>query len=283
MAAEQKLFKDLIIKPTECTGDGEICSSKPVQEKMLEVAGTYDIEEALNKLKEKTDCKSESCVIQSKILKLPGSVIEKELEINFKPKGPRNSTALLSNINIDNNMVRWAREYDNFFPCPFAMMDFDKTHESFSTISMPDVYNGNYVLDLGSFGKVKRKNNCFGCVVNTDTSNGPGKHWVAVFVDMRKPDATIEYFNSVGNPPPKPMIVWLERTKKTLNGLFKSVTVHSVTSVEHQFKDTECGVYSLFYIRKRLEGEDFSFFEDKDLIIKDDLIKNFRKFLFRGG
>src|SRR5208282_3841045 len=107
--------------------------------------------------------------------------------------------------------------FPEFYPCPFAMMDFDSTREAFATVDLADVLRGAEPADLGpGVGAVRRPASCFGCVVNTDNSTSPGKHWVAVFVDCRAPPGepwTVEYFNSVGRPPPKPMAKWMERSR----------------------------------------------------------------------
>ena len=283
---KEEAFGDMKIKPTECADNGEICSSKPVLEKIKEITKTTDIKDALKAAKEKTNCDSESCVIQA--IGLPSDVVTRELELNFKASGPRDSRALLSNFNIDNTLMRWAREFDDFFCCPFAMMDFDKTKESLATVSIVDVYVGNYVLNLGQYGKVKRPNRTFACVLNTDVSTGPGLHWVAIFADMRDENhVTLEYFNSTGNPIRKPVIILFERWRKELmtprkdfKG-FKNVTIESVTSLSHQSRSDNngCGVYSLNYCRSRLEGKPFKFFEEK--LIDQETIYEFRKYLFR--
>lgn len=274
-----KIFDDITLNPnTECTiSKTNVCSSEETQEAIKKVTGKYDINEALVTLKEQTGCDTESCALKKTF---PRSVVEKELERRFKVQGPRNSTQLLSNFDIDNTLTRWALEFDFFFPCPFAMMDFDKTHESFSVVSIPEVFKGEYVLKLADM-HIKRKNTCFACVVNTDISTGPGKHWTAAFVDMRSNIASVEYFNSVANPPVKAMTIWMERTKNEMiqSKLFDSVISIPVTTTDHQQDDTECGVYSLYYIRCRLEGKPYTFFQDKP--IADKYMTEFRKFLFR--
>jgi hypothetical protein len=206
--------------------------------------------------------------------------LKHELDKNFKAKGPRDTLALLSNYDIDGTLQRWGRVFTDFFPCPFAMMDFDSNGDMFGEISFPNLLKGRAVANLGAGMQSRGPFKCFGCVVNTDVSSGPGKHWVAVFVDCRDAVWTVEYFNSVGRPPPRPMVAWMERTRSELES-FRGGEVNtvSVTDVDHQESQTECGLYSLYYIRRRLEGTPFAFFETK--LIPDDAMTLFRKHIFR--
>lgn len=271
------IFEGLTIKPNQCVNpDQEVCSAPNIAKIVEKHLGDK--------------CETELCVLKDpKFIKDAKSqgITPKELTENlenFKVIGPRNSLALLNNLHIDGTLINWAEEFDFFFPCPFAMMDFETTKEPFSSIFIPFVYEGEYTLKLNK-SDVKRKNTCFACVVNTDNSSGPGKHWTAAFVDMRDPNnVTVEYFNSVANPPRKPINRWLEKTKKELMTPYKSfkgfknVRSIPVVSVDHQQDDTECGVYSLFYIRRRLEGTPYTFFQQQP--ISDNEVSGFRKYLF---
>jgi hypothetical protein len=53
----------------------------------------------------------------------------------------------------------------------------------------------------------------------------------------------------------------------------------AVTDVDHQESQTECGLYALYYIRRRLDGTPFSFFFEK--LIRDAAMTAFRTHVFR--
>ena len=110
-------------------------------------------------------CNAESCVISHPSIKslaakrgISPKTISAELSTRFKDTGPRNTTALLSNYDIDGVLRRWAREYPGFCHVPFAMMDLDEWELG--------------RIDLGNV-VVRRGAECVGCIVNTDTSRGP--------------------------------------------------------------------------------------------------------------
>ena len=256
---------------------------------------------------EATNCASESCVLLSPEFRafvreqrlLDPRALEADLLRRFKEKGPRHSLGLLSNFNIDGTMRRWARKFDFFYPCPFAMMDFDSNGDLFGSLDVADVLSGRLEADLGEGRRRGRPHSVLGCVLNTDTSRGPGKHWVAVFVDCRAPPWSVEYFNSAGNPPSRAVTAWMERTRVRLGGLWAREAPGAgrdgagqsgaggapplsvaVTRVDHQQSQTECGLYALFYIRRRLEGTPFSFFFEQ--LVPDAAMTKFREHIFRS-
>lgn len=226
-------------------------------------------------------CDSESCVLTSSQVKtkIGSDVINREIAIKFKEQGPKNSNDWLSNINIDKTLQKWAVEFDDLYVYPFCMSDFYKTRGSLATIRPCDILEGKVSQKIAS-GTVTRPCKRMCCVLNTDVSTGRGIHWVCMFVDCTKNPITIEYFNSAGNPPFLNAVKWMEQSRAELiKCTGKQVETISVTSVPHQESDSECGVYCLFYIRKRLEGTPIQYFMDKR--IPDIDMTEFRKYLFR--
>lgn len=268
------------------TSDSNRESNKGESKSELLPVASDPASEAVREAASILGCDSEVCVLNSIKSRAPAPVakaIERDLETRYKRKGPRNSTALLSNYDIDGTMDRWAAADPTFYHCNFAMMDFDDTGDELAEVNIAELFAGTK-----SRGKGKgQRFTTFGCVVNTDYSTGPGKHWVAVFVDgrnMANGTITVEYFNSAGHPPPRQMLVWMARTVQALEqycasaGIQCKVTQESVTSIEHQNSRTECGLYSLYYIRRRLDGVPFGDF--KEHWVPDDAMIEFRKHCF---
>jgi hypothetical protein len=217
--------------------------------------------------------------------------LDTELALRFKTEGPRGSTRLLSNFNIDGVLREWAAATPGFYNYDFNMMDFEITGGSLARTDVAGILEGRAVQDLGRLGgKTRRPCRAFACVLNTDISTGHGKHWVAVFGDCRgSGEWTVEYFNSAGNPPPPPVTRWLEAAAARLTDLRArnprvygagAVTPTTITSVRHQDSQTECGCYVLYYIRRRLEGAPLS--EFRHTRIPDEAMVEFRKHLFRA-
>jgi hypothetical protein len=235
-------------------------------------------------------CPSESCVLTHPSFRafarnagVSNRELDLELELRFKAQGPRDSLALLSNFNLDGTMQRWARVFTEFYPCPFAMMDFDRNGDLFGEVDMCGVLDGRVKMDLGpGFGRIARPSTCFGCIVNTDVSTNKGKHWMAVFVDCRGTTApwSVEFFNSAGGQPMRPITYWLEKTRARLAERHATEAV-VVTDLDHQESQTECGLYALYYIRRRLEGTPYAFFREK--LVPDAAMTAFRQHVFRAA
>ncbi len=227
---------------------------------------------ALDVLKAKYDCNSETCVLSQYDVKryVNPDDIDKALKENFKPIGPARSTEWLSNFDIDDVLAQVERKYDdkNFLHIPFQMRDFEKTNSELARLDWQSKYNEGY--------------RTFGTVINTDYSSGKGIHWFCLFGDFldSSDKFTIEYFNSSGELPLPEISEWMKRTKYSLN-FPKEVKDVIVTRIENQSNSHACGVYSLYYIISRLDGVPWEWFKKNK--VGDERMKYCRQYLFRDG
>lgn len=272
---------------SECIkGKGLCCSRNMVKliSKFINIPG--DNKTVIEEAKKALSCDTESCVLVNdkfnKFIKEEtgdNNIIKYELYKNFKTKGPRNSTDLLSNFNIDDTLIRWGDEFKDFYPCPFSMIDFKTVTNDFAVIDLADVASSRIsyrdYINKYHYGPFKT----FGCVLNTDVSTGYGKHWVCIFADFRSKVWTIEYFNSSGNPPNHDVSEWMEKQRSSLLKIHDNVETIAVTNIVHQKSNTECGMYVLYYIRSRLDGISYDYFLTKR--IEDSNVTEFRKHVFR--
>lgn len=257
-----------------------------VKSKGVEVSDKRDV---IKKAKEVTECDGETCVLRNifsflKTKGLDADAVVRMTVPNLKVLGPKDNTRWLDNVNIDETLQAWAREFPDFYPYDFCMMDFAKRNGSLKRIPLSRVLSGA-VVKLGyGHDPIERKCKRMACVLNTDVSTGPGKHWVCVFVDCSGPEVwTIEYFNSSGNNPTEEVTAWIESARRDLREYLKRHQMHRTIAVvnynqRHQESKSECGVFCLFYIRMRLMGTPTEAFENKK--ISDDDMVAFRKHLF---
>lgn len=174
------------------------------------------------------------------------------IKSTFKPEGPAGSVALLNNFNIDTTLRLWAENGEKMFgkkfvAIPFQMIDFAEV--------------GSELADVEIVAKMKAGGaDAFGVVLNTDVSSGRGKHWFCLYGDLAHAGTAadpivIEYFNSSGFPPALQVVAWIEKVIMTLESRHKLVAVrHDSVPKQLQKSHTECGVWSLMYIRARLDG-----------------------------
>jgi len=80
-------------------------------------------------------------------------------------------------------------------------------------------------------------------VINSDTIDGIGKHWLAYFNDPK--NKYVEFFNSFGLPPGIEILSYLESSGKDI--IYNSSQIQSNDSVL-------CGYYTVHYIKERSEG-----------------------------
>lgn len=269
--------------------------------------------EIFNTTKNIVNCISESCVLSNRnIVEIIGERTAKfEKDTFLKPSGPRDTKDWFSNVEIDKVMKQWNTAKPYFYNYPYGVRDYDEIDHPLVNTPPYDLYHMEISDEIGgdmdivggvvtnTESKTRSQVNmikgyrCFGCVVNTDYSSGPGKHWMALFGDMRDdhkdPERnkvwTVEYFNSSGKIH-EPFVKYIEfaanSMRKIVNEHKLDVTVEPVVvcDIAHQKSKSECGPYSMFYIYSRLfEDVDYNMFKQKS--ISDDQMYKFRKVLFR--
>ena len=205
-------------------------------------------------------CQKESCIASS--LKLSTH--------SFAPKHPiewdTNPTAWLSSEDITNVLTQYERAYPEFKYMGPSPADFYFRENG--TCVWEELCRFN-VHDLS---RTKTK---VGIIFNLDTHEGGGTHWVAVFMDLLK--KKMYYFDSTGvSMKEEPHIYkFFEKVKKQ-DPEYVLLQNHPV---EHQFGNTECGIYVLFFTILMLQTDNFSLFKSKR-IFTDKAMIELRKKLF---
>lgn len=245
-----------------------------------------DPNKIVSEAKKATDCKTEKCVIEKMSDVLGKQRVSAVINTKFKVDGPVDNS-LLNNFNIDETLKQFNVKFTNFFPYNFNMLNYREYR-----FVNGHVEAGPDTLETIPISGLINDFKCAGCIINTDTYQGNGKHWMALFADWRDPNAaTVEFFNSSGNAPTAPWVLWMERSRDFLvtNGIkIRKIRDASgfdrdllrVSNKRHQQSKTECGVYSLFYIYARLNRIPPEYFMDN--FIPDQLIFEFRQHLFNG-
>jgi|SRR3972149_1300754 len=112
------------------------------------------------------------------------------------------------------------------------------------------------------FNKKNRKTKYYGFLLNT--TRNPGIHWVFLLVNIY--ENSIEYFDSLGNNPKQLVIVTIQSIINVLkNKIYNNLTCDIYYSNKRlQYESTECGVYCLWFLDKRLNGIEFKKFCNDD-------------------
>lgn len=84
----------------------------------------------------------------------------------------------------------------------------------------------------------------FTLIVNTDTSNLGGEHWVAVFVDDHYHG---EYFDSLAQPIPQHIELWLSRFSTQWKYVLRPFIDPPIQNVYTQ----TCGAFTFYFVHRR--------------------------------
>jgi hypothetical protein len=118
-----------------------------------------------------------------------------------------------------------------------------------------------------------------GIVINTDPHDGPGQHWVCVFCDIRPEleHARMTYFDSYAQSPEPEVKELMRRWKEQWDatGVHKNPMKLTYNKTRHQYKDSECGMYCVYFHYACLTHLPMN------RRIPDDVINSFRNLLFK--
>ena len=209
----------------------------------------------LSELKAKlTNCKKEDCWLSQ----LPESEQTYLDEFLFAPDKPsewkKNSNEWLSNIDIFEVLKQYETKYKNFKLFEPTPIDFDTrlpeknqqcVQEELCKISLTDL--------------IKKKINKIGAVFNLDKHDQDGSHWTSMFIDIE--NQFIFYFDSADNDIPPEVKALVKKIKLQGKQLVSPIQFkyYSNKNHRHQSSNTECGMYSLFFIITMLTSKtDFS-------------------------
>lgn len=231
-----------------------------------------------------TGCDTEECALQKIAQENPSAriIVAETIRDNFKADGPSDSTEWLNNNNIDAILAQLCKKYPTLVRLPFHMIDMidpDSQYSAFGKLTLKNIDIEKNILDLGK--------NMLCVVINTDTTGRPGIHWFCLFCDFRRAGTradpyTIEYFNSSGSRARSEVAEWMHRAEQMIEGMNPPRFAKRVTAatVQHQMDtDSECGVYSLYYIYRRVKGAPI---EEFSIRVPDVQMIKFRKKLFKN-
>jgi hypothetical protein len=203
----------------------------------------------------RTRCRSERCWLEK--TQMEGGKKQTILKKYFRPTMPDNwvndPDEWLDSNNISDVIKQYEEVYPEFKffganPIDFAAPDPYNKDAAANNKCLEDAICKLNLNELMNQGKTK-----LGFVYNLDPSNKGGSHWIASFTDI--PAHRTYYFDSYGIKPP-PQIARFMRSLTLQDPKMKL----AYNSRRFQYGNTECGMYSLYFLIKMLEGENFRHF-----------------------
>jgi Txe/YoeB family toxin of Txe-Axe toxin-antitoxin module len=239
---------------------------------------TNSPKEIHNKISEilKDICNNEACWLRqnSEFGKL-----ESELSESFAPESPpewkKNPNEWLSSTDIIKVMRQYEKAYKCFDFIGPSPIDFD-TRLLYGECVWEELCNFN-LEKLIKKGKTK-----IGIVFNTDAHNKPGQHWISMFINIKT--KKIFFFDSTGNKMPHQVKTLIKRIKNQGFNMNPKINfkVDSNEGIEHQYGNTECGIYSIFFIVHMLQDKMTEHYL-KTHILKDEYMQEFRHIYFNNS
>lgn len=218
-------------------------------------------------------CKTESCWLKQN--KDFGKISEDIID-SFAPVSPNewktNPNEWLSSVDIDKVMNQYKKAYKCFEFIGPSPIDFDTKTSHGECV-------WNELCNFSLANQIKKGKNKIGIIFNTDPHNKSGSHWISLFINIKK--KIICFFDSVGTKQSKEIMKLVNRIIDQGHKLNPKINFkfENNNGVEHQNENTECGIYSLFFIIHMLQDKTSESFY-KNHIIKDDQIQNYRKIYF---
>lgn len=230
-------------------------------------------------------CNNQICWLKQKFVK----ELEDEDILNntFRPIGPNGKFEWLSTTHINDVMNQYEHKYPEFKFFGAVPIDFDDLpFLGIKDINYDDLYKNKTKL---------------GFVFNLDEHWKSGSHWVSLYSDLEKKQ--IFFFDSYGKRPEKRIRDLVKKLSRWCHNNHNCNDICSITdgsesymrkdkknniekklNIEynrnrHQYKSSECGVYSLNFILRLLNGTSFNQITKTKVL--DDQINECRDTYFR--
>ena len=222
-------------------------------------------------------CKNEACWLRKLLITEENGKNRDLLNYTFAPRAPKEwikkPNTWLTSVDIENVMKQYENAYPSFMFLGPSPIDFD-TKVSAGECVWNDLCNFN----IGNM--IKRGKRHFGMIFNIDPHYKSGSHWVSMFVHVKK--RFIYFFDSTSDDIPKEVQALADRIIKDARELTPSVPLKLIINKkDHQYKNTECGMYSLFMIismlTDKMAPEDFA-----KKRVADEQMEHFRKRYFNS-
>jgi len=210
------------------------CLTKPLLAKAI-FEGNKSIHDVLD------DCANDDKCVISKIADVRQ---RKDIETSaFVPKQPTewklNINEWLSDTDIIQVISQYMDAYKGFVFLGPSYIDFD-----YKLTPNECVEDSLCKFSLADY--IKNKKHSIGIIFNLDDHTKSGSHWTSLYIDIKK--RFMFYFDSAANPMPREVSVLINRIKKQAIPLHIRFKVHTNGTFEHQYSNTECGMYSLFFL-----------------------------------
>lgn len=219
-----------------------------------------------------------------KIKKHLRNICKKELKPEKPESWYRNPKTWLSNYDIQNVMSQYAAApkyhfaFLGVFPIDFAV----------SNIQGQCLYSDFCHIDIKKI--IKQQKKFIGFITNLDKHDQSGSHWTSTFISI---DPSLDsygayYYDSTAGRIPSYIVSVLENIQSQCNEIYPKKRFQiNYNKKKHQYKDSECGVFSMVFqirwLNKHIVKKNKTSFEEilRNPLLNDDTMLKIRDELFR--
>lgn len=180
----------------------------------------------------------------------------------FRPEGPQGKFDWLSSIDINNVMKQYESKYPDFEFLGSVPIDFESLTPH---------------RDTPFYNLIKPESTRIGLILNLDTHDKSGSHWVSLFADLIKGE--IYFSDSTGTEPVIEVTNFMNKIEKYMISKHVNKIDKRFNKYEHQKGNSECGVYSINFIIRLLKGKTFDHITKKRLT--DEKVNKCRMIYFK--
>jgi hypothetical protein len=221
-------------------------------------------------------CEEEKCWIKQNFV--DETTKQQIREIAFVPEAPpeweKNPNTWLSSVDITNVMRQYENRYKCFKFIGPSPIDFDEIVVGSGECVWEELCKFSLDKYLDSTPKITK----IGMIFNLDKSTQSGSHWVSMFLNIK--EHVIFYFDSTGEPIPSQIETLKNRIIRQAKNRGIQLKFDQNKRV-HQKENTECGMYSLFFIISMLlDTKNIEYFKGKNGGIPDGKMEEFRDIYF---
>jgi len=200
-------------------------------------------------------------------------------EMVFSPEKPakwkKNPFEWLSNYDILNVLKQYEESNPRFKFIGPTPIDFDTVIQTTNMCVLDDLCRFSLKKYIDS------NIDYIGIIFNLDKHTQSGSHWVSMFIDLK--NSFIFYFDSATNKTPNEIKILVDKIQTQAKELGISLKYFENYPNNHQRSNTECGMYSLYFIitmldEKKSVTSKIRLFKEKK--ISDSHMRNLRNIYF---
>ena len=181
----------------------------------------------------------------------------------FRPSMPAswstNTTEWLSTSDIQSVMKQYEHSHKGFYFVGAVPVDFENQSDNGEI--------GKCVIQALCNVRIKQwwKQGIrqVGIIYNLDPHDEPGSHWVSSVIDLE--NNHVYYYDSFGIEQPYEINTFMENISTQLEDFHNTPCTIHTNDNRHQFRNTECGVYSMYFIASMIDGVSYDEFINNGL------------------